>query len=80
MGTRTMYMHTIHDQPAYYSPRAGQIVYAGRGRVVLCHSLRQIRQEQAATMEWRAAQGFSDEPGKYGYVLVATPTPEATNG
>jgi hypothetical protein len=71
------YLHTIGDQPAYFSEHDGQIVYASTGRfgdgATLAQSLRQIRLEQQTTIRNRLSWGFKDNPGKYDYVRVVTP-------
>lgn len=77
MKTRKMYMHTVRDRPATY--HAGeQIALVSAGRymrrgITLAASLKQIKQEQRASGEWRIAQGFDPHFAEYGYVLVTVP-------
>lgn len=75
----TFYMHTINGHPAGYVAGT-QICYAPHyGKAaVLVRSLREIRQQQRASNEWRKARGMSTHTD-YGYVRVAPPAdPRAT--
>lgn len=75
--SKVVYMHTIEDQPAYFSEHDGQIVYADRGRsnraATLVESTRQIHREQQKTIANRRAWGFKGGAGRYGYVRVRLP-------
>lgn len=63
------YLHTLGGRPAYFDGQ--QIVFATRyGRAAkLCGSLKEIRQQQKLSNEWRRQQGF-DEMHRADYVRV----------
>lgn len=75
--TKYWYMHTIEGRPAHFnrntSVRTRQIIYRhGTGdTVVLVETLKQIREEQQLSKEFRAISGW-DIP-VYGYVKVVVP-------
>lgn len=46
------YLHTINGNPAFYIKGNGQICYAGH-RIRLATSLKQIKEEQKATLIYR---------------------------
>lgn len=74
---RVAYMHTINNEPAYFSERDGQLVYAPRGgsrnAAILASSPRQIQREQQKTIANRRKWGFDAPPDKYNYVRVELP-------
>ncbi len=75
------YMHTISGKPAYYAPRQ-QIVFAFPGGVhrctqPLCRSLKEIKNQQRASQEWRAKHKC-ERTLDYGYVRVHVPNDEET--
>lgn len=70
-------MPTLEGKPAYYVP-GDQIVYAPRHwrwPVQLCTSIKQIREEERASLRKRREWGFKDVP-HYGHVYVAHPNAE----
>lgn len=73
---KTMYMHTICGRPGLYWP-GEQICYMNNysrhKQPSLARSLKQIRQEQHATMAWRHRQGFESKLADYHYVRVFVP-------
>lgn len=80
MSRRTMYMHTLFGQPAFWCEEDGTLYVAGGRHLVTLHaSLRTIRRQQEKTQAKRQADGLDDSPRHYGYVRVAVPT-EAANG
>jgi len=73
---KTYYMHTINGHPAFWSGNDEQICYMdfyGKPSP-LSKSLKQIRQEQQATIRYRRANGFKDDKDKYGYKRVCVPS------
>ena len=60
-------MHTIKHIPAFYD--GCQIVYASQYVEKLCDSLKQIRDEQRKSGEWREGNGF-DKVYNYSYKKV----------
>lgn len=67
MSKKTIYIHTIDGQPAYFSEPDRQIVYVTHYDILSkpAYSLAQIRREQAITIKYRAESGFNDSD--YGY-------------
>jgi hypothetical protein len=61
-------MHTLNDKPASFE---GDLIcytsFYGKPNK-LCPSLKQIRQEQKASREWRKSQGLGDDDVKHGYL------------
>lgn len=75
-----LYMHTIEGKPAYYVP-GDQIVSATRHYrwpVKLCTSMKQIREEERASIKKRREWGFQDTP-HYGHVYVSSPNNPVSN-
>jgi len=64
---KTIYIHTIDGQPAYFSEPDNQIVYVCHYDkfAIPAYSLAQIRKEQKITKEYRKLSGFYDNG--YGY-------------
>lgn len=65
------YMHTINGKPAIFD--GDQVCYGHQGMNIakLPTSLKELRDEQAASIAWRRRQGFSDCVGSYGYLRLA---------
>ena len=62
------YIHTINGRPARYD--GDQICYAlVTIPINTCESLKQIRREEKATVQWRASKGF-DNTAQYGHMRV----------
>lgn len=83
---RMMYVHTIEGKPATWSERDGQLVFVDDDRwrdratnATLRASVRQIRRDQARSIEQRKAWKFNDQPGRYGYVRVLLPLEGASD-
>ena len=77
MGT-TYYMHTLNGCPAFFGGKQICFMISSRKANPLASSLRQIRQEQRQTSEWRISHGYSDNK-IYGYLRVLLP-PSPTEG
>jgi hypothetical protein len=68
---QTAYLPTVHGQPARFCNDYQLCVGGGRNwHVVPVRSLREVRRQIAASRINRARDGFTDEPNKYGYVLI----------
>lgn len=70
-----MYLHTIDGKPAGYSESNKQIVFANsNGRLKWkakpVKDLKQIKEEQKKTFEFRKNNGYSFEREEYDYVLI----------
>ncbi len=65
------YLHTLNGKPAGFYD--GQICYASfYGKPTpLCSSLKQIKEEQAASRKWRREQGWVVSHSEYGHRRVA---------
>jgi len=64
------YMHTLFGKPAFFQDY--QIVYAGMKLKFsdLRDSLKDIREEQTKSSEWRRKKGYYDNPTEYGYIRI----------
>ncbi len=70
---KVYYMHTINDFPAIFD--GGQVCYMrnyGKPNP-LALSLKQIREEQKASAQYRRKMGFSNIAYEYGYRRVCAP-------
>jgi hypothetical protein len=68
---QTAYLPTVHGKPAMFCNDYQLCIGGGRNwHVVPVRSLREVRRQIAASMTNRARDGFTDEPKKYGYVLI----------
>lgn len=65
---RSRYMHTLDGRPAQFNGE--QLVYRTRS-VRLVPTLAQVREEQAASRDFRTACGCGDRRDGYGYIRVA---------
>lgn len=66
VGT-TVYIHTLNNQPATYDGQ--QICFAmhyGKPSSS-CSSLKEIREQQRASSEWRRKRGYLETGWKFGY-------------
>ena len=71
---KTYYMHMINGKPAAYFPKHGICYMNFYGKPnPLSASLKQIRHEQKATVEYRRGLGIKDVGTKYGYRRVMLP-------
>ena len=68
--SRTYWMHTMYGKPAAFDGR--QILYWWK-RAPLANSLRQIRDERAKTIAFRAELGVADGVMKYSHITVRIP-------
>lgn len=70
MSKKSMYVHLLDNQPAFFDD--GQICFATHGiefERLLVPTLRQIRREQQATIAYRNTLGWKDG-FKYSYLRV----------
>lgn len=70
---KAKYMHLLDNQPAFFD--GDQICYAKQGisdKRLFVDSLDQIRREQRATIDYRAANSFGHEGFTYCYLRVTT--------
>ena len=71
MKRKFKYMHTIKGHPANFVHDRGveQVCYAGQ-YVELVDSLKEIRQQQARSIKWRAMKDYPDSSSNYDYRKV----------
>ncbi len=67
-----IYIHTLNGLAAAFDGR--QVCYAWN-RAPVAYSLKQIRQEQAASRKWRLSRGLMDDDDRYGYRLLKVEPP-----
>ena len=65
---KKVYIHLVNDQPGYYNGE--QIVIAEKpiSRKQLCITLKQVREQQKLSNQWRQQQSF--EKQKYSYLAL----------
>ena len=70
-----LYLHTIDGRPAGFSKNDKQIVYANKNTTTKWKAkpvkdLRQIKEEQKKTFEFRKKNNYSYEESEYNYVII----------
>ena len=69
---KTLYMHTIGDEPATWD--GDMVCQVGAHAASLAANLAQIQKEQCASRKWDDAHGFGD--ASYDYIRVRVPCGE----
>ena len=70
-----MYLHTINGRPAGFSETDKQIVFANRNsrtkwKAKPVKDLKQIKEEQRKTFEFRKKNNYSFKEFEYDYVII----------
>lgn len=62
-----VWMHTLDDQPAFFSGEQICLLPPSRTQDVLRYSYKQIQAERRKTISWRNKQGFRTDQTRYGH-------------
>lgn len=74
MKYRTIYMHTLGGQAAFYEKNRQVCYISGNGRVIhFPQTLKALRAEWKASEKWRSSQGYGESRVKHGYLRIRLP-------